>query len=170
MSKMPQAIYQLLGWRWYHLTHMQFYRLSNTGNTILTLITLITFSKAMRGLWNLSPPSSQTLCQWSNHKPMGMDDGGLHRLALGEKRASSLPLEQRATAPWKVLLSNVLSICEFDYILWESNWKKDYSKSQNLLKNEQFQKRWCYDLEKAFVNWHWHVCDGIALMKQGFWE
>ena len=43
MSKMPQAIYQLLGWRWYHITHMQFrisYSLSNTCNTNLTLVTL----------------------------------------------------------------------------------------------------------------------------------
>ncbi len=34
-----------------------------------------------------------------NHKPMGMYDGGLLRVALGEKWASSLPLEQCATTP-----------------------------------------------------------------------
>ncbi len=62
----------------------------------------------------------------SQLKPFGRSGGGLLKSALGGKWGSSLPLEQRARTPWKILGQGLVPLKFFDFhFIWKDE-KLDY--------------------------------------------
>ncbi len=56
----------------------------------------------------------------SQLKPIGRYGGGLLRFALGGKWGSSLPLEQHAGTPWKIIEQGLVPLKFFDFhFIWK---------------------------------------------------